>query len=102
MIENIWEGVSSLRPETVVECDFEGFEATPVEPVINEIVSLAKIVGLDNNDIDDLLEEHSQELSTEEFTELHWVSIFFFFFFLFSSANRIRIPGWFIPRQKKR
>ncbi|GBM92953.1 hypothetical protein AVEN_223643-1 [Araneus ventricosus] len=39
-------------------------------------MSLAKIMGLelDNNNIDDLLEEHSQELTTEEFTELHCVS----------------------------
>ncbi|GBL74835.1 hypothetical protein AVEN_243684-1 [Araneus ventricosus] len=44
----------------VVECDFERFETLPLEPVINEIVSLAKIMGLEegNNYIDELVEEH--------------------------------------------
>ncbi|PNF30455.1 hypothetical protein B7P43_G12495 [Cryptotermes secundus] len=85
MIEKVWEGVTKrtltsawkkLWPERVVECDFEGFEIVPVEPVVNEIVSLAKIMGLEvgNNDIDELVEEHSQELTTEELMELHCVS----------------------------
>ncbi|PNF21866.1 hypothetical protein B7P43_G05279 [Cryptotermes secundus] len=85
MIEKTWEGVTKrtltsawkkLWPDSVVECDFEGFEIVPVEPVVNEIVSLAKIMGLEvnNNDIDELVEEHSQELSTEELMELHCVS----------------------------
>ncbi|PNF30675.1 hypothetical protein B7P43_G06169 [Cryptotermes secundus] len=85
MIEKAWEGVTKrtltsawkkLWPESVVECDFEGFEIVPVEPVVNEIVSLAKIMGLevDNNDIDELVEEHSQGLTTEELMELHCVS----------------------------
>ncbi|GBM99524.1 hypothetical protein AVEN_235969-1 [Araneus ventricosus] len=36
-------------------------------PVFNEIVSLAKIMGLEveNNDIDELVDKHSQELTTE-------------------------------------
>ncbi|PNF35334.1 hypothetical protein B7P43_G02588 [Cryptotermes secundus] len=85
IIEKAWEGVTKrtltsawkkLWPESIVECDFEGFAVVPVEPVVNKIVSLAKIMGLevDNNDIDDLLEEHSQELTTEELMELHCVS----------------------------
>ncbi|PNF38634.1 hypothetical protein B7P43_G02310 [Cryptotermes secundus] len=85
MIEKAWEGVTKrtltsawkkLWPESVVECDFEGFEIVLVEPVVNEIVALAKTMGLevDNNDIDELVEEHSQELTTEDLMELHCVS----------------------------
>ncbi|GBM50183.1 hypothetical protein AVEN_71801-1 [Araneus ventricosus] len=48
----------------------------PVEPIVNEIGSLAKIRGLevDSNDIDELVEKQSQELTTEELMELHCVS----------------------------
>ncbi|PNF34534.1 hypothetical protein B7P43_G10746 [Cryptotermes secundus] len=85
MIEKAWEGVTKrtltsawkkLWPESIVEHDFEGYEIAPVEPVVNKIVSLAKIMGLevDNNDIDELVEEQSQELTTEELMELHCVS----------------------------
>lgn len=85
MIEKAWEGVTKrtltsawkkLWPESVVECDFEGFETVPVEPVVNEIVSLATIMGLevDCSDIEELVEEHTQELTTEELMELHCVS----------------------------
>ncbi|GBN93495.1 hypothetical protein AVEN_31589-1 [Araneus ventricosus] len=80
-IDNAWEEFNNraltsawkkLWPDRIVECDFEEFETKPTEPVVNEIVSLAKIMGLelDNNDIDKLVEEHSSELTTEEFTEL--------------------------------
>ncbi|GBL91318.1 hypothetical protein AVEN_203472-1 [Araneus ventricosus] len=65
-----------LARQRCQKCDFEGFETVPVEPADNEIVSLAKIMGLevDNNDIDELVKEHSQELTTEELTQLHCVS----------------------------
>ncbi|GBM45147.1 hypothetical protein AVEN_241433-1 [Araneus ventricosus] len=45
----------------------------PMEPIINEIVSLAMIGGLmvNSNDIDELVEEHNQELTTEQLMELH-------------------------------
>ncbi|GBN60692.1 hypothetical protein AVEN_227264-1 [Araneus ventricosus] len=48
----------------------------PVEPILNEIVSLAKIrgLGVDSNDIDELVEDHNQELTTEDLMELHCVS----------------------------
>ncbi|GBN54848.1 hypothetical protein AVEN_176975-1 [Araneus ventricosus] len=48
----------------------------PVEPIVNEIVPLANIRGLevDSNHIDELVEENNQELTTEELTELHCVS----------------------------
>ncbi|GBM25399.1 hypothetical protein AVEN_245811-1 [Araneus ventricosus] len=44
--------------------------------VVNETTSLAKIMELevDNNNIDKLLEEHSQELTTEDLMALHCVS----------------------------
>ncbi|GBM33730.1 hypothetical protein AVEN_47036-1 [Araneus ventricosus] len=40
----------------------------PVEPIVNEIVSLAKNRGLemDSNGIDELVEEHNQELTIEK------------------------------------
>ncbi|GBN05021.1 hypothetical protein AVEN_164098-1 [Araneus ventricosus] len=79
MIENSWEGVTKrtlisawkkLYPESVAECNFEGFETVPVDSVVNDIVSFAKIMGLelDKNNIDKLVKEHSQELATEEST----------------------------------
>ncbi|GBM33733.1 hypothetical protein AVEN_47039-1 [Araneus ventricosus] len=48
----------------------------PEEPVVNEIVSLAKSRGLemDSNGIDDLVEEHSQELTIGKLMELHCAS----------------------------
>ncbi|GBN37484.1 hypothetical protein AVEN_26089-1 [Araneus ventricosus] len=48
----------------------------PVELIVNEMVSLVKIMGLDvdNNDIDELVEDHSEELITEKLMELHCVS----------------------------
>jgi hypothetical protein len=47
-----------------------------VDHIVNESVSLAEIMGLevDNNDVKELVEEHSQELTIEELTELHRVS----------------------------
>ncbi|GBL98462.1 hypothetical protein AVEN_111595-1 [Araneus ventricosus] len=47
-LTSVWK---KLWPESVVECDFEGFETIPVKLVVNEIVSLTKIVELelDNN-----------------------------------------------------
>ncbi|GBM00931.1 hypothetical protein AVEN_151388-1 [Araneus ventricosus] len=47
----------------------------PVEPIVNEIASLANSRGLElnSNDIDEFMDEHNQELSTEELMELHCV-----------------------------
>ena len=85
MIEKAWEGVTKrnlisawkkLWPESVAECEVAGFEEVFEDPVINEIVSVSKILGLDvnKNDINELLEEHSQELTTEELMELQSIS----------------------------
>lgn len=59
-----------LWPESVAERTFEGFE--PEMPVEEEIVSLGKSMGLvmDERDVNELVEEHSQELTTEELQEL--------------------------------
>ncbi|GBO19329.1 Tigger transposable element-derived protein 1 [Araneus ventricosus] len=59
-----------LWPESVAERTFEGFE--PEVPVEEEIVSLGKSMGLvmDERDVNELVEEHSQELTTEELQEL--------------------------------
>ncbi|GBL78100.1 hypothetical protein AVEN_143394-1 [Araneus ventricosus] len=56
--------------------DEKNLRQYPVDPIVNEIESLAKIRGLevDSNDIGELVEEHSQELTTEELMELHCVS----------------------------
>ncbi|GBO34082.1 hypothetical protein AVEN_15363-1 [Araneus ventricosus] len=47
-----------------------------VEPIVKEILSLSKIMGLevDSYDIDEFVEEHNQDRSTEELMELHCVS----------------------------
>ncbi|GBN83569.1 hypothetical protein AVEN_216927-1 [Araneus ventricosus] len=68
-LPSVWK---KLWLESVVKCVFESFERVPVQPVINEIVSLAKVMGLelDNND-NEFVEEHSQELTIKEFTEFH-------------------------------
>ncbi|GBM56105.1 hypothetical protein AVEN_43480-1 [Araneus ventricosus] len=86
MIENTGEGVTKriltsarnkLWTKNVVECDFEDFESLPVKLVVDKIVFLAEIGGLEvdnNNGIDELVEEHSPDLTTEELLELHCVS----------------------------
>ncbi len=57
-----------MWPDAVSECDFEGFEMAKLD----EIVATGKSMGLevDEGDINDLVEEHSQELTTEELQEL--------------------------------
>ncbi|GBN48674.1 hypothetical protein AVEN_201067-1, partial [Araneus ventricosus] len=59
---------------SVVDCDIE--ESETLEPIVNEIVSLVKIRGLEvgSNNIDEFVEEHNQELSKIELMELHCVS----------------------------
>ena len=64
-----------LWPDAVAPRDFEGFEVElegKVEPEVDEIVSLGKCMGLEVNDedIDELIQEHHEELSTEELKEL--------------------------------
>ncbi|XP_064093866.1 tigger transposable element-derived protein 1-like [Macrobrachium nipponense] len=82
IIDIAWQGVTKrtltstwkkLWPENVAERDFEGFEIEEEEePVEEEIVSIGKTIGLevDERDIEELVEEHSEELTTDELKEL--------------------------------
>ncbi|XP_067125817.1 tigger transposable element-derived protein 1-like [Centruroides vittatus] len=80
IIDQAWLGVTTrtltsawkkLWPEAVVERAFEGLE--PEVSVVEEIVSLGKSMGLevDERDVNELVEEQSQELTTEELHDLH-------------------------------
>ncbi|KAG7163069.1 Tigger transposable element-derived protein 1-like 169 [Homarus americanus] len=62
-----------LWPECVLQRDFEGFEESEEEAVVHEIVALGNSMGLevDDDDVEELVEKHSKELSTEELLELH-------------------------------
>ncbi|KAG7157524.1 SMG8-like, partial [Homarus americanus] len=57
-----------LWPECVLQRDFEGFEELEEEADIHEIVSLGNSMGLevDDDDVEELVEEHSKELREEE------------------------------------
>ncbi|XP_028648887.1 tigger transposable element-derived protein 1-like [Erpetoichthys calabaricus] len=77
LIDNAWNQVTyhtmnagwrKLWPNCVPERDFEGFEPE----IVDEIVSLGQNMGLevDNNDVEELVEEHSNELTTEELQHL--------------------------------
>ena len=79
IIDLAWQGVTrktvnsawrKLWPDVVAERDFEGFK--PETEVLDEIVSLGKSMGLevDEGDINKLVEEHEEELSTDELKEL--------------------------------
>ncbi|GCC20615.1 hypothetical protein chiPu_0019178 [Chiloscyllium punctatum] len=59
-----------LWPEYVAGGDFEGFKEPPVVPVI---VSLGKSMGLEmsEEDVEELVEDHKNELTTEELQHLH-------------------------------
>ncbi|XP_064109669.1 tigger transposable element-derived protein 1-like [Macrobrachium nipponense] len=82
IIDIAWQGVTirtltsawkKLWPENVAERDFEGFEIEEEEePVEEEIVSIGKTIGLevDERNIEELVEEHSKELMTDELKEL--------------------------------
>lgn len=80
IIDQAWLGVTTrtltsawkkLWPEAVAERAFEGLE--PEVSEVEEIVSLGKSMGLevDERDVNELVEEPSQELTTEELDELH-------------------------------
>ncbi|KAG7158050.1 Tigger transposable element-derived protein 1-like 124 [Homarus americanus] len=79
LITSAWKEVTvrclcaAWRPECVLQRDFEGFEELEEEAVVHEIVALGNSMGLevDDDDVEELVEEHSKELSTEELLELH-------------------------------
>jgi len=60
-----------LWPECVTGRDFEGLDNED-SAVIDDIVSLGKNMGLEVNseDVEELLEDHKDELSTEELEQL--------------------------------
>ncbi|XP_068204478.1 tigger transposable element-derived protein 1-like isoform X2 [Palaemon carinicauda] len=79
IIDKAWEGVTTrtlnsawkrLWPECIPEKDFEGLD--PMQEAFDEIVSLGKTMGLevDKADIIELLQEHSEEPTTEDLLEL--------------------------------
>ncbi|KAG7165908.1 hypothetical protein Hamer_G011810 [Homarus americanus] len=69
----VWLLLLPLWPECVLQRDFEVFEELEEEAVVHEIVALGNSMGLevDDDDVEELVEEHSKELSTEELLELH-------------------------------
>uniref|UniRef100_A0A8C5W8W6 HTH CENPB-type domain-containing protein n=1 Tax=Leptobrachium leishanense TaxID=445787 RepID=A0A8C5W8W6_9ANUR len=77
LIDKAWEQVTyrtlnsawgKLWPECVAQRDMEEFDAQVVE----EIVSMGKTMGLDvdSADIEELVEDHAEELTTKELAEL--------------------------------
>ena len=58
-----------LWPEGVLRRGFEGFEGGPD---VESIVSLGKSLGLDvsGQDVEELVEDHREELTTEELQDL--------------------------------
>uniref|UniRef100_A0A8D2J1Y1 DDE-1 domain-containing protein n=2 Tax=Varanus komodoensis TaxID=61221 RepID=A0A8D2J1Y1_VARKO len=82
IIDQAWNGVTKrtlnsawrkLWPDCVPGHDMEGLAHKQEPPVVNEIVSLGKAMGLevDEDDIQELVEEHGQELTTDELMDLH-------------------------------
>ncbi|GLV37474.1 hypothetical protein CBL_10560 [Carabus blaptoides fortunei] len=79
IIDKAWDEVSlrtlkssrrNLGPDCVVLKDLENTATEAV--VVNEIVSLAKSMGLDvdSDDVEELIKDHRNELTTEELQEL--------------------------------
>lgn len=82
IIDKAWDGVTKrtltsawgkLWPDCVLGRDFEGIAGENEPPIVDEIVSLGKTMGLEVNDADiqELVEEHSQELTINELMDLH-------------------------------
>ncbi|VFV42898.1 Hypothetical predicted protein, partial [Lynx pardinus] len=80
IINKAWDGVTKrilnsawrkLWPDYVLEHDLEGLAYEQEPPVVNEIVSLGKTMGLEVTDIQELVEKHGQELTTDELMNLH-------------------------------
>ncbi|XP_076036386.1 uncharacterized protein LOC143022170 [Oratosquilla oratoria] len=67
-LNSVWK---NLWQDCVAARDFEGFHTEHV--VVDDIVSLGKSMGLDvdSDDVEELVEDHRNELNTEELQELH-------------------------------
>nr|XP_032835765.1 tigger transposable element-derived protein 1-like isoform X1 [Petromyzon marinus]XP_032835766.1 tigger transposable element-derived protein 1-like isoform X1 [Petromyzon marinus] len=77
IIDKAWDGVTKRTLNSAwrklwSDC-VEGFAHEQEPPVVDEIVSLGKTMGLEVNedDIQELVEEHGQELTTDELMDLH-------------------------------
>ena len=81
LVDKAWNEVShrtlrsawkKLWPSCVAERDFEGFGEAPAETVVDEVVSLGKGLGLevDSDDVEELVEDHKEELTTEDLLQL--------------------------------
>ncbi|GBM83628.1 hypothetical protein AVEN_73353-1 [Araneus ventricosus] len=71
VFKGIRAGLRNVREELAstafaIECDIEESEIVHEETVVKEIVSLAKVMELevDKNDINELVEEYNQQLTT--------------------------------------
>ncbi|GCC25057.1 hypothetical protein chiPu_0003462 [Chiloscyllium punctatum] len=69
MLQSAWR---KLWPDCVPERDCEGFEEETAVNVVNEIVTMGQNMGLevDEDDVAELVEDHRQDLSTEDLVEL--------------------------------
>jgi hypothetical protein len=68
MMQSSW---TNLRPTSISARDVEEPEQNAA--VVVEIVSLGMFMGLevDSEDVEELLEDHNAELTTEELRDLH-------------------------------
>ena len=82
IIDKAWDGVTKrtfnsawrkLWSDCVLGSDLEGLVHEQQPPVVDETVSLGKTRGLEVNkdDIQELVEEHGQEPTTDELMGLH-------------------------------
>ncbi|GCC27658.1 hypothetical protein chiPu_0006084 [Chiloscyllium punctatum] len=69
MLQSAWK---NLWLDCEPERDFEGFEEETSVNVVNGIVTLGQNMGLEVNedDVAELVEDHRQDLSTEDLVEL--------------------------------
>ncbi|XP_050689905.1 tigger transposable element-derived protein 1-like [Eriocheir sinensis] len=77
LIDKAWGQVSVrslLCLEKFVAKDFEGFEPSVQESaVVEDIVSLGRAIGIevDSDDVEELVQAHSEDLTTDELRQLH-------------------------------
>ncbi|XP_069178432.1 tigger transposable element-derived protein 1-like [Procambarus clarkii] len=71
-VRTMISGWRKLWPECVAERDFERFQPELEVPLVEEIVSLGLQLGLelDGADVEELVEEHNEELTTDELQAL--------------------------------
>lgn len=70
-LQSAWE---NLWPICVTAKDFEGFEPSVQESaVVEDIVSLGRAIGIevDSDDVEELVQAHSEDLTTDELRQLH-------------------------------